>query len=1042
MIALTHLGGGVFQWMLRTSWQAAVLAGLILLAQWLLRNRLPPFWRYGLWLFLAVNWLVALLQVLHWFNPVLWLAWARMRADRELATDALALAHVRESDHAPYGETILKVLEGLTGEPALPGLVGIVENKAQIKERLTAISRPRKYWKWAARAAVALVAGMGLTGAQREKGGAPDAAGTLRPDLTGRVQLTNGQPMKATVFISTAGPKVGTSPFCPSCYADCRKSASTDSQGQFKIESLDPQLIFRILVVGEGLRPKFVEHVNPAKGPISVSLEPQLLAGVPPQLILRGRVVDTKGAPVEGAAVETLGYHTSDGRGSWGEFEGLDPLAVTDARGNFLITSRKEFASLDLKIEARGFANRMFLKVRGDAPTPNLQLTEGAAITGRVMLNGKPLANVAVGLVSEDRALENFTGDFEVGTDADGRFAFVNMPPNVRYHVYGQMKALADHGTTGIAVVDAGGDGSTTNVGDLVVGRANRLSGRVVLKDGKTIPPKTQLIVSREDAWDSLLVDLDKDGSFNVSGIPNEAISLSVAVPGYRFSIKNESLDLQNPFRLIGRIDHDITNLMILLEYGGMLEPQTVPPGSGPDSAPLRGAERAYNHASQRIISGRVTDKQTGEPIASFRVTPGRPDEILGERLNPQHAIAGTNGSFVIYFDDQTTEFLLRIEAPEYAPMSSRELAPGLTEYDFALTKRGGPSDVVLLGNQAGATRSKFIIDMPVRDNNAAESDSVKDQDLRRRILIGEGDSTLRNTPEAGATLAANSEFVKYMINPPWIKQMTYAEWRKYVSGGEPGEINSIKWQLDTNLAALQPSGYFEQKLTLGFLGTSLDKTGAVEMNVYGVSEDFYWRAYSLNHQLMLSPRKESEGACESNNPQLLSSWREDHLEKIRHFGLPALRPNSFNLGNDGGFSATTRDGKSVHGKVLTTDALRPMTLLYSVEGPPIEVFKVSYRYRSTNMLPSYIEVCKAGSKDTPPGDLVSMVSISQVEYGIDPNGSAGYKPSQFYPDMQVFTWIEEWKNGQRYMVNADGGFIEVAPNGHLVKVAKAPPRK
>jgi beta-lactamase regulating signal transducer with metallopeptidase domain len=115
---------------------------------------------------LGVNWLVALLQVLHWFNPVLWLAWARMQADRELATDALALAHLPERDHVPYGETILKVLDSFTGQGRLPGLVGILENKAQLKERLVAISRPGKHWKWATLAAVALIAGLGLTGAQ------------------------------------------------------------------------------------------------------------------------------------------------------------------------------------------------------------------------------------------------------------------------------------------------------------------------------------------------------------------------------------------------------------------------------------------------------------------------------------------------------------------------------------------------------------------------------------------------------------------------------------------------------------------------------------------------------------------------------------------------------------------------------------------------------------------------------------------------------------------------------------------------------------
>src|SRR5580692_7328339 len=55
MSYLTHLGGGVFLWVLQSTWHAAVLAGLILLAQGLLRKRLPPSWRYGLWLLLIVR---------------------------------------------------------------------------------------------------------------------------------------------------------------------------------------------------------------------------------------------------------------------------------------------------------------------------------------------------------------------------------------------------------------------------------------------------------------------------------------------------------------------------------------------------------------------------------------------------------------------------------------------------------------------------------------------------------------------------------------------------------------------------------------------------------------------------------------------------------------------------------------------------------------------------------------------------------------------------------------------------------------------------
>src|SRR6185369_5642825 len=52
---LIHWVEEAFRWILQTTWQTAVLVGLILLAQWLLRRRLAPAWRYGLWLLLVVR---------------------------------------------------------------------------------------------------------------------------------------------------------------------------------------------------------------------------------------------------------------------------------------------------------------------------------------------------------------------------------------------------------------------------------------------------------------------------------------------------------------------------------------------------------------------------------------------------------------------------------------------------------------------------------------------------------------------------------------------------------------------------------------------------------------------------------------------------------------------------------------------------------------------------------------------------------------------------------------------------------------------------
>ena len=124
---------------------------------------------------LEVSWLVAFLQILHWFNPVLWLAFTRMRADRELAVDALVLAHTREGGGVCYGETILKVLEGFKRQTVLPGLVGIGESKARIKERLEAMSRREvaKSWRWAAVGIALGLGGLALTDAVETNKPAP-----------------------------------------------------------------------------------------------------------------------------------------------------------------------------------------------------------------------------------------------------------------------------------------------------------------------------------------------------------------------------------------------------------------------------------------------------------------------------------------------------------------------------------------------------------------------------------------------------------------------------------------------------------------------------------------------------------------------------------------------------------------------------------------------------------------------------------------------------------------------------------------------------
>lgn len=83
-------------------------------------------WRRG---DLHVNALFTVLMILHWFNPILWFAWHRMRLDRETATDALALQFAGDNPGKAYGETLVKLLDDASRSNAIPGTVGILESK-------------------------------------------------------------------------------------------------------------------------------------------------------------------------------------------------------------------------------------------------------------------------------------------------------------------------------------------------------------------------------------------------------------------------------------------------------------------------------------------------------------------------------------------------------------------------------------------------------------------------------------------------------------------------------------------------------------------------------------------------------------------------------------------------------------------------------------------------------------------------------------------------------------------------------------------------
>jgi len=117
-----------------------------------------------------IGWLMSLLQVLHWFNPLVWLAFYRMRSDRELACDALVLARTQNEEPKSYGRIIVNLVERFSRPQRLPGMAGILETKAQLKRRVTMIANFKKNsYQWSPLSVILIVilAGVSLPEAIR-----------------------------------------------------------------------------------------------------------------------------------------------------------------------------------------------------------------------------------------------------------------------------------------------------------------------------------------------------------------------------------------------------------------------------------------------------------------------------------------------------------------------------------------------------------------------------------------------------------------------------------------------------------------------------------------------------------------------------------------------------------------------------------------------------------------------------------------------------------------------------------------------------------
>ena len=287
----------------------------------------------------------------------------------------------------------------------------------------------------------------------------------------------------------------------------------TDSKGRFQIKDLAPDLWFELLAVSDGYIPHFTKKVDPvtaADVPITLKVKPVAtdLSGV-----VRGRVVDDTGSPIANAVVNPVGLIIGgNGNSGYGTIPGLDPIAVTNKNGEFEIAYAKPTPKMLLNIEARAMAPK-FIVMETGSERHSVVLSEGASITGRLMANGKPVANAEIGVIPKNRAMYGadnlaITGDpydeTRIGTRPNGTFTITNLPEPVR------LVRLPEDGLH----IPAGSSKprrSPTHPrqsvrqgrGDILIQPGHRLTGTVLLSDNKPIPDGMRITISSEKVWDS-----------------------------------------------------------------------------------------------------------------------------------------------------------------------------------------------------------------------------------------------------------------------------------------------------------------------------------------------------------------------------------------------------------------------------------------------------------------------------------------------------------------------------------------------------------
>lgn len=107
-------------------------------------HELAHFKRKDIW----VSLMQTLLQAAHWFNPLIWYSFAKMRNDREIACDEMVLNALGQNRSEAYGLTLISLLRYANRSGLMPVTVGLADTQEDIRHRIDRIANFSIKSKW------------------------------------------------------------------------------------------------------------------------------------------------------------------------------------------------------------------------------------------------------------------------------------------------------------------------------------------------------------------------------------------------------------------------------------------------------------------------------------------------------------------------------------------------------------------------------------------------------------------------------------------------------------------------------------------------------------------------------------------------------------------------------------------------------------------------------------------------------------------------------------------------------------------------------